>query len=30
MTEDTEFIATPSENACRWCPFKQVCPDYGR
>ena len=29
-THDTEFIATPSENACRWCPFKEVCPDYER
>ena len=30
MTNHTKFIATPSENSCRWCPFKQVCPDYER
>jgi RecB family exonuclease len=28
MTHDIKFIATPSENACRWCSFKQTCPDY--
>ena len=27
MTTDTEFNTTPSEFACRWCSFTNICKD---
>ncbi len=27
MTTDTEFKTTPSEFACRWCSFTNICKD---
>lgn len=27
VTSDTEFVATPSEEACRFCRYRLVCPD---
>ena len=27
MTTDTDFNTTPSETACRWCSFTNICKD---
>jgi CRISPR/Cas system-associated exonuclease Cas4 (RecB family) len=30
MCTDVEFTATPSDNSCRWCAYKNICKDYGK
>jgi CRISPR/Cas system-associated exonuclease Cas4 (RecB family) len=30
MCTDLEYKATPSDDSCRWCAYKEICEDYGK